>query len=321
MTTLPKKERRILEIMLVVVTVGMTFLLYRMGGYKMVVLNLFYLPIVLSGYYLGRTSAGLLALLSVLLATIATTLSSSAGLAAYNSPIMIGLALTVWGASMGLTAILVGTLCDERAKTVDELHAAYVGVVEVLSKYLQSANPKVKARSIRIAELSQAVAEEMKLPRKQVDDIRVAALLYDLGNVEITTQLLSKAVGALEANPSKTCTYTFSGMELVHSLGSVLRGAVPLLLNQDDAARECFLSTSTELSGEMPMGARVIRAVRAYEALVGGDDPERADSPSSALQELRKDIAAAHDQEVLDSLERSVTRESRATSLLQPAMA
>lgn len=321
MTTLPRKERRILEIMLMVVTVGMTFLLYRMAGYKIVVLNLFYLPIVLSGYFLGRTSAGLLALFSVLLATIATTLSAGSGMAAFNTPIMIGLALTVWGASLGLTAILVGTLCDERAKTVEELHAAYVGVVEVLSKYLQSANPKVKARSIRIAELSQAVAEEMKLPRKQVDDIRVGALLYDLGNVEITTQLLSKAVGTLEANPSKTSSYTFSGMELVHSLGSVLRGAVPLLLNQDDAARECFLSTNTELSDEIPIGARVIRAVRAYESLLAGDGPEGCNSPDAAIQELRKDIAAAHDQDVLDALERAVSRATRATALLMPAMA
>jgi hypothetical protein len=34
------KDRRVFEIMLVLITVGMTFLLYKMGAYKMVVLNL-----------------------------------------------------------------------------------------------------------------------------------------------------------------------------------------------------------------------------------------------------------------------------------------
>ncbi len=307
------KDRVILEVMLVIVTVGMTFLLYRMGGYRLVVLNLFYLPIVLSGYYLGRTNAGVLALLSVLTVTIATTMDST-GFAAYSSPIMIGLALTVWAASLGLTAILVGTLCDERAKTVEELHAAYVGVVEVLSRYLQSANPQVKARSTRVAELGQKVASEMKLPRKEIDDIRVGALLYDLGNVEITTQVLSKAVDTVEADPTKASTFTFLGTDLVHSLGSVLSGALPLLLNQDDAVRECLTAEEDKASGDIPVGAKIIRAVRAYDALVANNTGDPGTTPHNAVQELRRDIASGFDPDVLDAIERCVRRSTTPSS-------
>lgn len=311
------KERITLEIMLVIVTVGMTFLLYRMGGYRMVVLNLFYLPIVLSGYYLGRTNAGVLALLSVLTVTIATTLDS-AGFAAYNSPIMIGLALTVWAGALGLTAILVGTLCDERAKTVEELHAAYVGVVEVLSRYLQSANPQVKARSTRVAELVQKVASEMKLPRKEIDDIRVGALLYDLGDVEITTQVLSKAVDTVEANPATASTFTFLGTDLVHSLGSVLSGALPLLLNQDDAVRECLTVEEDKAFGDIPVGAKIIRAVRAYDELVANSAGDPGITPRNAVQELRRDISGGFDADVLDAIERCVRR-STTPSTNEPA--
>lgn len=306
MNVLVKKDRRVFEIMLIVVTVGMTYLLYRMGGYKMVVLNLFYLPIVLGGYFLGRTASGLLALLSVLAVTIATTLDSTS-LAAYNSPIMVGLALTVWAAALGLTAILVGTLCDERARTVDELHAAYVGVVDVLSKYLQSGNSKVKARSTRVAELSQAVAEEMRLSRKDIDDIRVGALLYDLGNVEITTQLLSKAVNTLEASPAKHGTHTFSGTELVDSLGLVLSGAMPLLLNQDDAVRECLVSEGGDTPKDIPLGAKIIRAVRAYDSLMSGGSGE-SPVPEDALRQLGKDVSGTFDREVLGAIERCARR-------------
>jgi len=301
------RDRIILEVMLVLVTIGMTYLLYRMGGYKMVVLNLFYLPIVLSGYYLGRTNAGILALLCVLAVTIATTLDST-GFAAYNSPIMVGLALTVWAGALGLTAILVGTLCDERAKTVEELHAAYVGVVEVLSRYLQSADPKVKARSTRIAELSQALAADMKLSRKDIDDVRVGSLLYDLGNVEITTQLFSKAVDTLEANPGKANTHTFSGTDLVHSLGLVLSGALPLLLSQDDAVHGCLVTEESVSSSGLPLGAKIIRTVRAYDALIAGDSDGAPTTPQDAVQELRKDRSSGCDPDVLDAIERHIRR-------------
>ena len=317
MDGLPMKERRIFELMLIAVTVGMTYLLLHLGGYKMVALNLFYLPIVLSGYFLGRTHAGVLALFSVLAVSIATTLDAT-GFAAYSSPILVGLALTVWGAALGLTAILVGTLCDERARTVDELHAAYVGVVEVLSKYLQSANPHVKARSTRVAELSQAVAENMKLSRKEIDDIRVGALLHDLGNVEITTQVLTKAVDTLEAHPTKTDKHTFSGFDLVHSLGAVLSGAMPLLVNQDDAVLECLSTEDDSPPGGIPIGAKIIRTVRAFDALAINSSDDPATARQGALRELRKDISGGFDPDVLDALERCAQRATEAKSL-EPA--
>lgn len=245
------KDKRVFEIMLILLILGTAVLFTQMGSHKMVVLNLFYVPIILGGYFIGRMSAGVLAVLCVLSVTIATTLTPS-GFAAFDTPLMVGLALTVWGAVLGLTAILVGTLCDERAATVRELHRAYVGVVEVLSKYLQGGNPRVKARSVRIAELSQMVAEELGLSQKRVDDVRVAALLHELGNVEITTQIISKAFDTLEAGLPR---HTFLGTELVHSLGSVLEGALPLLANQDDAVRDYLTSEDPSKPGEMPIGA------------------------------------------------------------------
>jgi HD-GYP domain-containing protein (c-di-GMP phosphodiesterase class II) len=318
MTEKLTKDRRVFDIMLIVVTVSMTYLFYRMGAYRMVALNLFFLPIVLSGFYLGRNSAGILALFCAVSVTIATAMDGT-GFAAYNSPIMMGLALTVWAAVLGLTAILVGTLCDDRAAKVEELHEAYVGVVNVLTTYLQSGDPKVKARSVRVAELSQMVAEEMKLERKQIDDVRVAALLHDLGNVEITTKLISKAVDTLEADSQKVDKHTFLGVDLVHSLGSVLHGAVPLLLNQDDAVRE-LLSTENDVdSREIPLGAKIIRAARAYDALIGPESGKAAKTPAEVLKELRTDPSGSYDQTVLTAIERTVTRRKR-TPVPEPAL-
>ncbi len=307
MTLRTTKERHTFEIMLILVTVGMTYLLYRMGAHKIVALNLFFLPIVLAGYYLGRTTAGVLALFSALAVTVVTTLGST-GFASYTTPLTMGLALTVWAGVLGLTAILVGTLCDERARTVGELHEAYVGVVEVMSKYLQSANPKHKAKSTRIAELSQKLAEEMKLSRKQIDDIRVGSLLHDLGNVTITTQILSKAVDTLGTNSQGAGRHTFLGQDLVQSLSSVLSGAVPLLVDPDDLTEEPFASENDPGRPEVPIGARIIRAVRAFDALTVTDLGEPKATPEKALSEMHRDTIAGHDHDVLAAIERVVTR-------------
>ncbi len=316
------KDRHAFEIMLIILAIGMTYLFHRMGGYKMVILNLYFLPVVLSGYYLGRSHAGVLALFCAIAVSIASTLDLS-GFAAYTTPIIAGLAMTVWAAALGLTALLVGTLCDERAAKVDELHEAYVGVVEVLSKYLQSANPRLKARSVRVAELSQAVATELRLPGSEIEDIRVGALLHDVGNVEISTKLITKAVDTLEENPDKVEKNTFHGMELVHSLRTVLRGAVPLVVNQDDAVQDALM-TEVGLATGMPVGAKIIRAVRAYDMLTADDRDGPPVSPHEAVRAMRRDRASGHDMAVLNALERVVTHSVRhraADAEVEPAFA
>ena len=299
------KELRVLEFCLIIVTVGLTALLYQFQGHKMVVLNLFFLPIVLTGFYLGRYRAGILALFCVIAASIIAMLDLE-GLASFTSPLVMTLSIAVWGSVLGMTALLVGTLSDERTRTMDELHEAYVGVVEVLSQYLQGGHPRLKARSIRIAELSQRVAEQMKLSSKQVDDTRVAALLYDMGDIEITAKVIRRAMGTLEEESTGLSQHTFQGRDFVMSLGPVISGAMPLLLGCDGLTAEVELPSKGKSSQEPPLGARIIRAVRDYNALVQGETGRSQLSPQDAVEEMLQDTSAEYDANVLSALQQVI---------------
>jgi len=303
-------ERRVLEIALILVCIGLACLLYVMQGYKMVILNLFFLPVVLGAFFLGRYRAGVLALFSAVSASLVVVLSLPS-IITVSSPLVIALAVIVWAASLGLTAMLVGTLSDDRATKVKELHEAYVGVIEVLAQYLQSAHPRLKNQSIRVAELSQRVAATMGLSPRQLDDIRVAALLYDMGHIEVTTKVIRRAVGTFEVGTIPNEKRTFQGMDLMLSLGNVLSGAVPLLLNQDHEAETDTAIERAPDAAEIPVGARIIRAVRAYLTLTSdeSDGPQR--SPDEALGQLRNDRGAAHDPAVLEVLGRIVSQSPR----------
>jgi len=300
------KEKHIFEIFLIVTVLGLTALLYHTAGYKMIVLNLFYLPVVLAAFFLGRYRAGVFCVLCIIGASI-VTVTDLGNFAAMRSPVVIGLAVTVWGAVLGLTALLVGTLSDERSTRLEELNDAYVGVIEVLSRYLQSANQSLRARSNRVAETSQRVAQDLRLPMNQLDDIRVAALLHDIENLEITAKVIQKAVGSFEDN--STGEHTFHGTELAHSLGGVLTGAFPLLLKQTVGASEL----ANGRVAESPLGARIIRAVRAFDKLVYGEDPGESCTLTvrEALAFMREDTIVGYDAAVLNAIERVEVQSSQ----------
>ncbi len=260
-------KERCLEIILILVCLALCCLLHSVGACRMIVLNLFFLPVVLAAFFLGRYRAGVLALLCVMCVAVVMSLDLDT-VVSYTSPLAVGLSLTIWGAVMGLNALLVGTLSDERMEKIAELHDAYVGVVEVLSQYLNSSDPKVQDRVTEISEISQKVAGRMRLSEKEIDDIRVAALLQDIENIEITAKVIRKAVDDLaRTNGRRQLEHTFRGADLVQSLGSVLTGALPLLFNHDDYVELQEAEDCLPDSDHCPFGARIVRTVRSYVTL------------------------------------------------------
>jgi hypothetical protein len=303
MFQLSKRDERILEVMLILLAVGLACLVYKIEGYKLVTLNLFFLPVVLGAFFLGRYIAGILAVFCVMATSLICALQLN-DFSSFTSPLAVGLSITVWGAILCLTALLVGTLSDERSAQAIELHEAYVGVVEVLSRYLQGGNPQLNAFTNRVVRLSQRIALEMKLSSRRIDDIRVAALLQGFSKIEVTTKVISKAVHSLESK-GKNEDFSFHGTDLVCSLGSVLRGAIPILLSQDTAIPA---DAKDQPSAEAPIGAKILSVARAYEAAMQGhtgDEP----SASEIVRELRADTTANYDPDVLDALQRVVVHE------------
>jgi hypothetical protein len=181
----------------------------------------------------------------------------------------VGLALTIWGEVMGINAILVGTLSDESADRIKELHDAYVGVVAVLARYLNSSDPKVCDRTAKTAQLSRQVAAQMRLSDNEIDDIRVAALLQDIENIEVTARVIRKAVGDLaQPRRKKQLEHTFHGSDLVQSLGSVLTGALPLLGNHGEYPDMSDADAFSRAPAERGFGAQITHTVRAYVTLL-----------------------------------------------------
>jgi hypothetical protein len=315
MFSLNKERERTLEIALLIVVVGLTGLLHQVGVQKMVVLNLFYLPVGLAALFLGRYRAGVLALFCAIAAASVSMLNLES-FSSPASPLATALALTVWAAVMGLNALLVGTLSDERAANLRDLHDAHVGVVEVLSRYLTSADARIKGRTQRVAELSQRIAVEMKLSPQEVDDVRVAALLQDIGNFEVTAKVIRRAVDDLSRDPQRdTGEHTFHGSDFAQSLGGVLTGALALMCHQRDPLRLPADIKSTTGGTELLHGAKILEAVRAYDRLMHEGGGAIQYDATEALRELKCDVDAHHNPNVLLAMERILLHGSASAKL------
>lgn len=296
MPKLDHKAERQLEVMLVLTTLAMACIMSYVQTSQVVILNLFFLPVILAGFFLGRYRAGVLALLSVVSATIVVAMDVTR-FAFHSNPMMVVLCVMVWGAVLGLAALLVGTLSDDRNARAIEAHEAHLGVVEVLARYLQSADPRLHSQAMRIVDLCERVAGRMRLSRREIDDLRIAAMLMDVENIEITARVIRKAVGQFE--DGRLAQATIHGTELVESLRSTLAGASPLLV-----------SMSSQSDRDLPLAARILRTVRSFVELEAVAGPEHAPR-EFALDMLQRDERG--DSLVLNVLGDVLREESQAS--------
>ena len=73
-----------------------------------------------------------------------------------------------------------------------ELRETYFGVLQILSQMISN-DKFTQNHSYRVSVYATQIALELGMREDQVEDVRAAALLHDVGKLEITREVLYKA--------------------------------------------------------------------------------------------------------------------------------
>lgn len=270
---------------------------------KMAFLNFYYIPVLLAGFFLGRRAAVLFSFFCILLVGI-FYVSVPHFFITTTGELSIKLALLFWGSFITLTAYVTGTLFMHKERCLEDLRIAYIGVVEILSKYLESADRYTKGHSIRVANCATEIAIAMGLTRGQIENIKAAALLHDIGKIEVSMSLIRKA-SILSAEEKKTVdTHSEKGARILNSVGGVLKEAVPIVLSHHIRYENMNGESGISMSAETKMGACIVAVADTYDAIIT-DRPYRAGkTPLQALEEIEREAGKQFHPEVVEAFGR-----------------
>jgi len=151
--------------------------------------------------------------------------------------------------------------------------------------------------STLIAETASLVARSLGLPDGEVERIRTASLLHDLGKLAIPDEILSKP-GALDEPEWRIVAEHPKIGQVVLEQAGALRDAATIVLHH----HEWFDGRGYPhgLRGqEIPVGARIVAVADAYEAMVAGRPYRAAISHEAALAELERQAGVQFDPEVV----------------------
>ena len=255
--------------------------------YKIALLNFFYLPIIIAGYFLGRKMAVLTAFFSILVVVVLMILSPSSFFTAETEKAYIILGLLGWSSFLILTSAALGYLYEEKEKRIKDLKSAYIGILEILSKYLESADRYTQGHSVRVSHLAEDIARIMGLASYERENIKTAALLHDIGKTEISMHIVKKVAFLTSGERELMDTHSEKGARIISLVGGVLEEAVPIVTAHHKYYFE-KKGTTSEDRAKIPLGAEIIAVADAYDAMIT-DRPYRAGmQPWEAYGEIEK---------------------------------
>jgi len=285
-----------LVLSLFVIAAVMNFLV---SGQRMV-LAFYTLPTIYSAYHYGRRHATLTAVASVLMVVILLWTNPAVMQATVAAGAAEWLDITVWGSMLLITGYMMGTLYERKDAQVRELRETYVGVLMILRHFISN-DKYTENHSYRVSVYATKIAAAFGLNDERIEDIRAAALLHDIGKLDISRELLYKAARLTEGEYSEVQRHVAKGVAMLEPVGGSLRRVLPIVLSHHDKFDGSgYHSTRGE---EIPIEARIIAVADVYDALTSDRPYRKAMSPYDARETVVKGAGTEFDPKVVDAFQ------------------
>jgi putative nucleotidyltransferase with HDIG domain len=261
-------------------------------------LTLYGLPTLYSAYFYGRRHATLTAVASV--AVIGLLMHYNPLMFARHTPAPL-LAdrwydLTIWGAVLVITAYSTGTLYERKEEHIRELRQTYHGVLMILQQFIAK-DKYTQNHSYRVSVYATAIAHEIGLDTERVEDVRAAALLHDVGKLDISRTILYKAARLTEEEFKEMQRHVDTGIQLLEPVGGSLRRVLPIILSHHDK----FDGTGYHpAKGEqIPLEARILSVADVYDSLTSDRPYRKAMSPFEAKKTIEQGAETEFDPNIV----------------------
>ncbi|HKP86296.1 MAG TPA: diguanylate cyclase [Blastocatellia bacterium] len=193
-------------------------------------------------------------------------------------------------------------------RSIEKLTKLHLATIESLTMAIDAKDPLTRGHIQRVRVLAEGLARAVGYAEDQMEGLKAAALLHDIGKLAVPEHILSKPGKLSTAEYSKIMIHPVVGADILSNVEFPYE-VVPIVKHH----HEKFDGTGypNGLKGEeIPFGARILTVVDCYEALTTNRPYRPRYSRDQALEVMRGEVGRTFDPviferflEVIDKLE------------------
>jgi len=193
----------------------------------------------------------------------------------------------------------------EEATYIDTLHAL-AAAVDAKDQYTHS-------HSEHVATFAGLIGHEFVLSPAQIEHLRIAGLLHDVGKIGISDHILKKPGALTDEEFQEIRLHPIFGERILTrtKLEPVLQAILYHHERLDGSGYPYGLKAD-----EIPLNARILAVADSFEAMISDRPYRKALSIEEAIAELRKDSGKKLDEDVVNALIRIIERDESVRDII-----
>ena len=177
----------------------------------------------------------------------------------------------------------------------------FMDSIEMIAAAVDAKDPYTKGHSGRVASVSVILARELGLPEEEVDKVRVAAILHDVGKIGIEDRVLKKPGVLTNEEFEIMKRHTVMGYEIVRQVKQLAEMLPGIRWHHESLNGQGY---PDGLRGdELPLMVRILAVADTFDAITTDRPYQQGSEIPNALEILRKHAGTKYDPIVVDALE------------------
>jgi len=186
-----------------------------------------------------------------------------------------------------------------RKENVERMRKALGATVQAIAVTVETRDPYTAGHQRRVANLARSIATEMNLPADQVDGIRMAAIIHDLGKLSVPAEILSKPTKLTNIEFSLIKTHAQSGYDILKDIDFPWPIARMVLEHHERMDGSGYPNGLT--AEETIVESRILSVADVVEAMASHRPYRPGLGFDAALEEIEKNRGTLYDNTVADA--------------------
>ena len=199
-----------------------------------------------------------------------------------------------------LSGVILHKQGDERLKnTLAQLREAMNGTIQAMKSTVEMKDSYTAGHQQRVSDLARSIAKEMCLSEKQIDGIRMAGSVHDLGKIFVPSEILNRFGGITDMEFDIIKTHAKSGYNILKNID------FPWPIAQIVFQHHERVNGSGYPNGckgeEILLEAKILAVADVVEAMASQRPYREALGIDKALDEISNNKGALYDPKVVDA--------------------
>lgn len=187
----------------------------------------------------------------------------------------------------------------ERQENIERLRKSLGATINAMAVTVETRDPYTAGHQRRVADLARTIASEMKLTNEQIDGIRMASMIHDIGKISIPSEILAKPTKLTELEFSLIKTHSQSGYNILKDIDFLWPVAQIILQHHERINGSGY---PNGLTGEQILLESQILAVADVVEAISSHRPYRpAFGINIALNEITKNRGILYNPDIVDA--------------------